>query len=86
MNHNEFVIGQEFKCAERRWRCTDIGCRVIVAIPVDYAEISTFSENKTQKERRVLTEKDLSGPPYWLAESVFDEDDIISCELLTQTD
>ena len=32
MTRLEFQIGMEFECGERRWRCTDIGTRVIVAI------------------------------------------------------
>ena len=83
MKHNEFVIGQDFICADRRWRCTDIGCRVIVAIPADYAEITRYSAKQMQTKTTALTEKDLFGPTYWLAEIVFDEDGMISCELIT---
>lgn len=32
MKHNEFKIGEDFFTATGRWRCTDIGTRVIVAI------------------------------------------------------
>ncbi len=82
MKHNEFVIGLNFKCGERRRRCTDIGTRVIVAIPTDYADITRASSTREVIEtgNRALTEKDLAGPPYFLAESVFDENDIIACK------
>jgi hypothetical protein len=32
MTHAEFAIGREFTCGGKRWRCTDIGTRVIVVI------------------------------------------------------
>ncbi len=36
MQHSDFSIGLEFYCGGNRWRCTDVGSRVIVAIqPVD---------------------------------------------------
>ncbi len=65
MKHAEFQVGAEFVCGERRWRCTDIGARVVVAIcldePVD--DLSWFN-----------------GPPYAVAEVVFDENDMEGCE------
>ncbi len=83
MKHNEFSIGQNFRCGERLWRCTDIGTRVIVAIPADYAEITTASGEppnlQLSSQTQNLTESDFNGPPYALAEIVFDEDDIVAC-------
>jgi len=79
MKHSEFTIGQNFECGGRQWRCSDIGTRVIVAIPIDFTNITTTNNKQSKSETRVLTEKDLTGPPYWLAETVFDEDDILSC-------
>jgi hypothetical protein len=32
MKHDEFEIGKEFLCDNNRYRCTDKGTRVIVAI------------------------------------------------------
>ena len=82
MQHSDFKMGLDFTCAGRQWRCTDIGTRVIVAIPIDYAEISTSDGETINTETRVLTEKDLSGPTYFLAERVFDEDDFVACKVL----
>lgn len=39
MKHDDFQIGQDFWCGGRRWRCTDIGTRVVVAICLDPHEI-----------------------------------------------
>ena len=36
MNHSDFFIGCEFMTSSgKRWRCTDIGTRVIVAVCLD---------------------------------------------------
>jgi hypothetical protein len=32
MRREEFTIGKEFDCGGKRWRCTDVGSRVITAI------------------------------------------------------
>jgi hypothetical protein len=39
MKHEEFLIGKEFWCGGNKWRCTDIGTRVIVAISLGSHEI-----------------------------------------------
>ena len=65
MEHKDFIIGQEFLYGEKRWRCTDIGTRVIVAICLD-----DHPDNPRW----------FNGPPYAVAETVFDEDDMEACE------
>jgi len=65
MKYNEFVIGGEFRCGGKRWKCTDLGRRVVVAIPIDQANDPSW----------------LNGPPYALAETVFDEYDVEGCTL-----
>ena len=64
MHHAEFHVGLEFFTAAGRWRCTDVGTRVIVAIQIDRADPSWYV-----------------GPPYAVAESVFDEYDLGGCSL-----
>ena len=63
MNHTDFEIGTEFTTAAGRWRCTDVGTRVIVAIKLDDRDAQWFE-----------------GPPYAVAERVFDEEDLAACE------
>jgi hypothetical protein len=63
MQHAEFTIGETFWCEGQAWRCTDIGTRVIVAIRLDRDDDPSW----------------YNGPPYALAESVFDEDGIEGC-------
>jgi hypothetical protein len=63
MNHNEFAIGETFWCSGHKWRCTDIGSRVITAIKLDHEDDPSW----------------YNGPPYAVAEVVFDEYDIEGC-------
>jgi hypothetical protein len=62
MKHSQFRIGTEFYTAAGKWRCTDVGTRVVVAIGLDAPDESWYS-----------------GPPFAVAESVFDENDLRGC-------
>ncbi len=64
MKHSDFLIGRDFQCGPRRWRCTDIGTRVIIAVMLDH--------NKDDQSW-------YNGPPYALLETVFDEYDLPGC-------
>jgi hypothetical protein len=63
MRLDDFSIGDVFLCGDRRWKCTDIGTRVIVAVSMDDHEDSSW----------------LNGPPFAVAEVVFDEFDVEAC-------
>lgn len=65
MIHDEFKIGETFHCGGNEWRCTDKGTRTIITI-------------KLEANRDVSW---LSGPPYSVFEFVFDEYDIMGCEV-----
>lgn len=85
MHHRDFSIGLEFRCSEKLWGCTDVGTRVIVAIslePRDMVGVESVLDGSSKRieTRYVSTDpRDLKGPPYGVAESVFDEYDIDSC-------
>ena len=67
MRHEEFKIGMEFTAdgsLSGRWRCTDVGTRAIVAIQLEADNDPSWCD----------------GPPYAVAELVFDEDDIVTCK------
>lgn len=67
MKHSDFVIGKEFTSSSgRRWLCTDIGTRTIIAIPISAKTVKDGWDR---------------GPPYALNEIVFDEEDIETCEV-----
>jgi hypothetical protein len=78
MEHSEFVIGRAYTTGHGLWRCTDVGTRTIIAIRIDSAEIvSVLGGQETQSI--VDPRRDpswLNGPPYALAEIVFDEYDL----------
>lgn len=78
MKHDEFSIGTEFHCGDRRWRCTDVGTRVVVAICLELNEIV---EVDGREQRHVMTDDPswFMGPPYAVAETVFDENDFPAC-------
>jgi hypothetical protein len=81
MTHSEFQIGQEFWCGGKRWRCTDIGSRVVVAICLEPHEVATV-ENRDGEKRNFTDDPSwLNGPPYAVAEYVFDEYALAGCLL-----
>ncbi len=92
MKHDEFRIGQQFWCGGKRWRCTDIGSRVITAIYLEPHEMVTVETDKgnpaIRREHRYMTDDPswLIGPPYKVAEVVFDEYDILGCSLTANDD
>jgi hypothetical protein len=60
MKHSDFKIGTEFVTETGRWRCTDVGRRTIAAIKLDHDDDPRW----------------YNGPPYAVAEHVFDEYDL----------
>jgi len=68
MKHSDFTLGLVFMMSGRRWRCTDVGTRIIAAICLEgYEDTSWFN-----------------GPPYAVDEVVIDEDDFPACEPVEQ--
>jgi hypothetical protein len=86
MRHSDFQLGMVFTCGDKRWRVTDIGRRVIVAIRIDQVEVVHGRDIGFGHLKDILSyeqaEKDgwFNGPPYAVAETVFDEDDFAGCE------
>ena len=63
--NKRLAIGSEFSTAGGRFRVTDIGTRTILAIRIDDTEDESW----------------LRGPPYAVAEIVFDENDHEAIEI-----
>jgi hypothetical protein len=61
MEHSEFSIGTEFFTAAGRWRCTDVGSRVIVAIKLDAPDESWYVGPPFAIEESVFDENDQAG-------------------------
>lgn len=85
MQLSDFRIGLEFWSGDRQWRCTDVGSRVAVAIRVDQAEIATLADGVTTTRTADRAEAEaigwFDGPPYAVAEHIFDEDSIEGCSI-----
>ena len=83
MKHSDFHIGLEFFTATGRWRCTDVGTRVIVAISLEPRETVSvhYDEKGERHEERYMSDdpRDLRGPPYSVVEHAFDEYDLDGC-------
>jgi hypothetical protein len=65
MRHDDFRIGDRFWTATGEWQCTDVGTRTIAAVKID--------------TRAAADPSWLNGPPYAVAEHVFDEDAFEDC-------
>ena len=61
MTKDEFRIGQEFYTASGKWRCTDIGTRVIVAIKLDQEDARNYEGPPYSIVEHVFDEYDIGG-------------------------
>jgi hypothetical protein len=80
MRLDELEIGMTFRCGGRLWRCTDVGTRVIAAIRLDGVTIGGTAGDRTLNQQEAEAEGWFRGPPYAVAEIVFDEHDLEGCE------
>jgi len=87
MKHSDFQIGTVFFTAGGKWCCTDVGTRTIAAINIGKVTAVTSSAGGENRTTRILNEEQakkegwFDGPPYAVAERLFDESDIEGCEL-----
>jgi hypothetical protein len=82
MAHADFTIGCEFTCGGKRWRCTDVGTRVIVSICLEpRMMVRSWADVAEQRHERFISNEpqDLDGAPYGVAEHIFDEYDFGGC-------
>jgi hypothetical protein len=61
--------------------CTDVGTRTVVAIRIDRVEVGCDVPERRRALSRAAAEAEgwFDGPPFAVAESVFDEDDQQIC-------
>ncbi|MCP5307603.1 MAG: hypothetical protein H6953_19530 [Chromatiaceae bacterium] len=85
MNLSEFRIGLEFYCGDKRWRCTDVGSRVAIAICLEPVSVGPGRPDPDRPGEYITYQSDdqswFNGPPYAVSETVFDEDDMEACTL-----
>ena len=81
MKHRDFGIGRAFFCGGCKWLCTGIGSRVVTAIRLDPVEarVGEQRDYRALSEDQARAEGWFKGPPYGLAETVFDENDFGGC-------
>jgi hypothetical protein len=90
MDLRDFRIGVEFWSGGKRWRCSDVGTRVVIAISLEAHEVVELVPDKrippAVRERRYITNDPSwhNGPPYPIVEHVFDEDGIEDCSLTAE--
>lgn len=70
MDLQDFKLGLEFWMSGAKWRCTDVGSRVVIAIKLDPNLNTSW----------------FKGPPYAVVEYVIDEHDFKACSLEPQRD
>lgn len=61
MTKDEFVIGQKFYTATGKWRCTDIGTRIIVAIQLNQKDSRNYNGPPYSIPEHVFDEYDMEG-------------------------
>ena len=93
MEHSEFAIGRAFTNGHSLWRCTDIGTRVVVAIRLDRAETVSVVVRAGRcgpETTAVIDPREdpswFNGPPYAIAETVFDEYALPACRPVAEAD
>jgi hypothetical protein len=87
MRREDFQVGLEFGCGGRRWLCTDVASRVIVAICIDLPhEVATSMPDAQGGRQEALSLTDhpswLGGPLFDVVEHVFDERAMACCVAL----
>ena len=82
MKHGDFAIGNTFWCGGQQWRCTDLGTRTVAAIRIDQVVMPHASTglNRILDYAEAEAEGWFNGPPYAVAEVVFDENSMEACE------
>lgn len=80
MEHSDFSVGLEFVTDTGRWRCTDVGARIIAAIKISEVNVTHQADDGQLTSEKVDTDPSwFNGPPYAVAERVFDENDFVAC-------
>jgi hypothetical protein len=84
MQHSDFIVGREFRCGEGLWRVTDRGSRTVVAIRIDCVRVGGTTPALCRTLNRAEAEQEgwFNGPPFAIAEQVFDEEDLAGCALI----
>ena len=61
MTLDDFQISQEFYTNAGKWRCTDIGTRVIIAIALNQVDVKNYNGPPYSIQEIVFDEYDFDG-------------------------
>jgi hypothetical protein len=61
MKQADFVIGGEFMMSGSRWRCTDVGTRIVVAIKLDAPDSNWYNGPPYAVAEYCIDENDMEG-------------------------
>lgn len=88
MEYADSIIGGAFWCSDRQWCCTDIGTRRIAAIRIDRVTVGSTDPKRRRTLSRAAAEAEgfFNGPPYAVAEVVFNEYGQEACSLKPDAD
>lgn len=76
MKAADFKVGDEFLLVGSRYRCTDVGTRTVICIRID----RVFTNKGVLNYEEADAAGWFKGPPYAVAEHVFDEDTLKVCK------
>src|SRR2546426_1421662 len=82
VKHSDFYIGREFFTGSDKWRCTDVGTRVIVTISLEpHRVVQSWHDDQGWHEKREMSSDPswFHGPPSAVVEHVFDEYGMEGC-------
>ena len=73
MQISDFSIGLEFYLGDKKYRCTDVVSRTVIAIRIDGVNVVRFDTETGTKETFFETEDEkwYEGPPYGVVEYAF---------------
>jgi hypothetical protein len=73
-------IGDEFTLGDHTYRVTDVGTRTVIAIRIDQVTVIRDGVEEALDQAQAEAAGWFRGPPYAVAEGVFDEDDLDAIE------
>jgi len=82
MKKSEFTIGMEFYTAAGKWRCTDVGSRVIIAIQIKHENEINYIGPPYSVTEDVFDENDFEGCALKFSEFEEDVNQPIQSEIL----
>lgn len=84
MKKSEFEIGKDFYTETGKWRCTDIGTRIITAIQLNQDDPRNYNDPPYSIVEYVFDEYDIGGCSDEAIESEENSDELIKSKKLDE--